>query len=212
MQMDIIHSPLDMFHMSQNHYIDHPHNKVLQNYMYNRLNTTQYNMLGELQNLAPHNNIHYYIEQPMFPNFHMKLHIPPTLHVDIQLLSNNHMYMFLDSLVDMYYNPHQNYKFHHHILLLLSELVEVVDKNHNLQNRMNTFLHHYMIRHHNRLQVVAEVVVDMTRNPLDKTNNPHQNHMFHLHSKKIHHIILYKTLVVYSLELNDDTLLHIIVG
>ena len=209
MQMDIIHSPLDMFHMFQNHCIDHPHNKVLPNYMYNRLNTNQYNMLGELQNLAPHNNMKRHIAQPMFPNFHMKHHIQPMLHVDIQLLSNSHMYMFLDSLVGMYYNPLQNYRFHHHTPLLLSELVEAVDMIHNLLDKTNMILHYYKTHPHSNTTVL---VVNMTHNPLDKMNNPRQNHMFHLHNMHSQSIIVCKCLVFQMFLPTDDSLPHTIVG
>ena len=207
--MDKVHNLLGTFHMFQNHCIDHPHNKVLQNYMYNRLNTNQYNMLGELQNLAPHNNMKRHIAQHMFLNFHTKLHIQPMLHVDIQLLSNSHMYMFLDSLVGMYYNPLQNYKFHHHTPLLLSEAVEAVDMIHNLLDKTNMILHYYKTHPHSNTTVL---VVNMTHNPLDKMNNPRQNHMFHLHNMHSQNIIVYISLLVQLFQLDDDTHLHIIVG
>jgi hypothetical protein len=55
------------------------------------------------------------------------------------------------------------------------------------------------------------LVVNMSHNPLDKTNNPHQNHTLHLHNMHNHHTILCTSLLVHLFQLDDDTL-HIIVG
>jgi hypothetical protein len=156
--------------------------------MNNRMNIILYNMWVVLHNLAQHSNTHYYIEQPMFLNYHTKHHIQSMSLFDIQLLNNNHIDMFQDNLVDMYYNPLQNYRFHLHTLLLLAEAV--ADKIHNLQDKRNMFHHYYRSHlHSNRMVLMA----DRIHNPLNKRNSPHLHHKHHHHKKmKTQNIIVYK--------------------
>jgi hypothetical protein len=85
------------------------------------------------------------------------------------------------------------------------------DRNHNLQNMRNMFLHYYKHHPHNTQKVVVGLLEHMSHNPQNSLYMFLCCHMHHLHSKNILHIIGDIWIVVCLFLLNDDTL-HIIGG